>query len=281
MKQIRSESEANSEEELSKRISQSNPNWNTELGWEPGRVSGVMVVHVPHLEDYYSDMMEVLDRSLSSWADPMMDRIVYLNGCCPDIQALVRSHKPDIILESAVNVGAINALFQAVRLAPGEIIAYSDYDVEYRWDWLPAQLQVLQAFPLAGMVSGNAAGWSAEHCNASAKGLPGKWKKQEPEALKQWAASVKWNWDKVRARAEVDEQWHTRMSGVPAIVGAKHYQFVAYRSRLLEVDPGFWPHPMKGHVPVLDEAIDAAGYQRLSVVEPVVFHLGNRLVPGV
>jgi len=262
---------------MSKTVENSNPNWDQELAWEPGRVSGVMVVHIPHLTGYYENMLEVLDLSLETWSYPGMHRIIYLNGCCSEVRDLVRSHVPSFILESLRNVGAINALFQAVRFAPGEVIAYSDYDVEYDYGWLPRLLEILDTYPRAGMVSGNCAGWSAEHCARAAKGLPGKWKKQNPEALKQWAASVKWKLDSVETRALKDHQWHTSKAGVKAVVGAKHYQFVALRSRLLEIDPGYWPHRMRGHVPVLDEAMDAAGYLRLSTPDPVCWHLGNKI----
>ena len=261
---------------MTKKRGECNPNWDLRLERTPAEVAGVMVVHIPNLDDYYTDMLEVLDRSLSSWVDPQMERIVYLNGCCDEVKDLVRSHEPDMILESSYNVGAINALFQAVRFAQSEIIAYSDYDVLYKPGWLAPQLEILHNFPAAGMVSGNAAGWSAEHCNKSAKGLPGKWKDQDLEALRQWAKSIKRRWEGVKERAKREKQWHTG-SKIPAVVGAKHFQFIAYRSRLLEIDPGFWPHAMRGHVKCLDEAMDEAGYQRLSVPVPVCWHMGNTL----
>jgi hypothetical protein len=62
--------------------------------------------------------------------------------------------------------------------APGEVIAYSDDDIFYYPGWLEAQLEILDCFPQAGMVSGIAVRNAAGHARRSldqlaAQGAPG------------------------------------------------------------------------------------------------------------
>jgi len=64
--------------------------------------------------------------------------------------------------------------------------------------------------------------------------------------------------------------------GKSYFVGAGHFQFVAPKEVLQSVLPLPAGRPM-GRVRLLDEAIDAAGYLRLSLNEWTVHHMGDSL----
>lgn len=266
-------------ERIFARKERNNPSWGRQISWEPARITAVVVVHVPELRGYYSQMLEIVDRSLRSLraGAPGVDLLVFDNGSCSEVAALLRGLQPEFLVRSERNIGAVNALFQAVKAAPGQVIAYSDYDVLFLDGWLDPQLRILEEFD-AGMVSGNPAGFSAEHCNKAAADLPGVEIHQDPVLLKQWIDSVGWSTSETMAREKVEPQRLIQSeSGVRAVVGARHYQFLAWRDRLLQIDPGWWTDLMSGHVEVLDEAVDAAGWLRLCTPGAWVFHMGNRL----
>ena len=260
-----------------------NPNADKIIDFEPARVTAVVVVHIPHLGGYYSGMLDVLDRCLNSIraSQTAFDLLIHSNGCCDAAHKVIMASRPDYVIRTRRNQGAINALFQAVRAAPGNIIAYSDYDVEFLPNWLNPQIEILDTFD-AGMVSGNPAGWSAENMNRSAKGLSGKWIPRKYADELRHANSLGWSASTLEQRLAATDQrkrdhWLTERNGVRAIVGARHYQFIAYRERLLEIDPSWHNEKMRGHVAIIDQAIDRRGWLRLNTTTPFVWHLGNQL----
>jgi len=64
--------------------------------------------------------------------------------------------------------------------------------------------------------------------------------------------------------------------GERALIGAAHWQFVAYKSVLQAFLPLGIQRPL-GDDRKLDEAINQAGYLRLMTHQPLVRHLGNTL----
>jgi hypothetical protein len=66
---------------------------------------------------------------------------------------------------------------------------------------------------------------------------------------------------------------------VEAIGAANHFQFVAPKHVILNALPRAWSGRLMGQMVELDEAVDAAGYLRLSTVERYTRHIGNVVSP--
>lgn len=231
----------------------------------------MMVVYIPYLAGYFEDALDILKKSYKSMKRRDIDVLVYDNGSCAKVKEYLREQDIDYLITAKQNNGAINALFQAVSLAPGEIIAYTDYDVLFDSGWLEPQLEIIDAYN-AGMVSGTPAGFSAEDCNKSAP--KGVLKPRDLKLHQEWADSIG---SHSLQRAADSPQVHLTRDGVDAIVGAKHFQFLAYKETLLEIKPAWCNEAMSGHPVLIDKAIDDAGYLRLSTVDRYVRHIGNKL----
>lgn len=268
----------------------------------PQRITLTMVTYMPELSGYFERRLDVLRLSLASLiahTTPPHDLMIFDNGSCPEavnyLQDLQAQGSLNYLIRSGKNVGKIDALRILFNAAPGEIVAYSDDDILFYPGWLEAHLQILEAFPQAGMVSGVAVRNAAGHARASLDALAGA----PPAGLQverrrcipdeweaDWAQSTGRD-PQLHLQATLDEldllfrQQTPQGNFVEAIGAANHFQFVARKERILAALPAEWTGKLMGSMIELDEAIDRQGGLRLSSVQRYTRHLGNTLSPEV
>jgi len=179
--------------------------------------------------------------------------------------------------------GGWNFIFQA---APGEIIAYADSDVLFRPGWLERSLEVLEAFPQAGMVTArpmrtpetfytSTLEWAGRQTDVTLeRGTFLPW-----ETYLEHVLSLGTSEDQAREWYASRQDIRLTREGVSAHVSAAHFQFIALKSTLAHFVPFEMDRPM-GQVRSLDEQMNAAGYLRLTTCEALVKHLGNSLEAG-
>ena len=118
----------------------------------PGRVATV-ITHLPNLEGYHAQRLEVVQYSLTTLREgaPCVPVLVWDNGSCPELIYWLRNeYKPDYLILSA-NVGKFNARSHIWRMFPDKtIIATADDDMGYKPDWFTAQISLLGNFPNVG-----------------------------------------------------------------------------------------------------------------------------------
>src|ERR1035437_884488 len=141
------------------RIGQNPTKWLKEV-YQPKPVTLCTAVHIPALEGYWAQSLEVLDLCLTSMvrtAGPDAELMVMDNGSCREVCDHLQKKKDEGVItylllsrQNLGKVGAWNLLFTA---APGEYIAYCDSDVLFLQGWLEETMEVARAFPEAGIVT--------------------------------------------------------------------------------------------------------------------------------
>jgi glycosyltransferase involved in cell wall biosynthesis len=269
-----------------------NPNRGQVTEYHPARTTLAMLTYLPNQAGYFAERLAVTKLSLESLVahtPPPFDLLVFDNGSCPELVDFLCSKRDEgtinYLILSSMNIGKIGALHEIFRAAPGEIVAYTDDDVFFLPGWLKAHLDILDAYPGVGLVTGF---YIRSHL---------RYATQTIEAFAQ-KADVKVSRGKLISREleqhYIDNMGRTRESyqeevgsledilltyqGVKALASAGHHQFVAYRQLMLEALPN-WDRNLMGKMIELEENIDRMGYLRLSTPNPVTRLLGNVISP--
>jgi hypothetical protein len=265
--------------------------------YRPARLTIASIVYIPDLSGYFEQRLEVLQLSLASLFAhtlPPNDLMIFDNGSCQEVVDLLRkleqSGQITYLVRSHQNIGKIGALQLLFNAAPGQVIAYHDDDIFFYPGWLEAHLQILQAFPQVGMVSGLPVRNAARHARQSLERIaqeppPGISISHERFIPDQWET----DWAISTGR---DPQQHFQATqndldmllrldspqgSLQAVASANHFQFVGYKETLLQALPQQWSGKLMGHMVELDDAIDSLGRLRLSTTQRFTRHMGNIL----
>ena len=256
----------------------------------PERITVAVLTYIPFLSGFHREALDVLRACLSSlWSatDQPHDLLVFDNGSGPEAREFLLESQSQgriqYLLLSDKNLGkggAWNMIFQA---APGEILAYADHDVYFHPWWLPRSLEILEAYPKVGMVTSRPFRTPIEFCQSTLA-----WAEAAADVQLEHGSYIPWETfrefdlslgqseDEIRRHYEATQDTRLTLGGLPAMVGASHWQFVAHKDVLQEFLPFEMERPM-GQVRELDRRMDEAGYLRLMTAEPLVMNMSNAL----
>ena len=253
------------------------------------RVSACIVVHIPHQLDYHAHRLDVLRLCLASLAAhtprDRYDLLVLDNGSCAATVDYLRGLRDrgaiDHLILSAQNIGKINGCRMLFDAAPGDVVAYADDDVFFSPGWLEAQLAILDTFPRVGMVSGRPVRKQFGYGNAY---LPG-YLAEFPEITSQTGRLIPNEWEREfrgsvgrlqdDGAAAPNQDVLLEYRGLKAYSTATHFQFIAPKAVILDAIRRVQLPRVVGEERQFEEAIDAAGYARLSTAGRYVRHIGN------
>lgn len=254
---------------------------------KPQRVTAAVLNHIPFLDGFYAEMLEVLRLSLNSLrqnAGMELDLLVYDNGSCKEARAflLEEYEKGNIqtLILSDRNMGKGGAWNVMLQAAPGEIIAYADNDVLYHPGWLRQSVKVLETYPNVGMVTSRPFHTRPELYSANLD-----WAARTPEVKVEKGAFINREWMREfwlsvgRSEEEITEdlmleEVRLTYNGLVTFSGASHWQFLAWKKVLQEFLPIDLSRPL-GQVLKLDEMINQRGYLRLMTDQPYTMNLSN------
>lgn len=254
----------------------------------PERITAAVLNYIPFLSGFYAESLDVLKVCLDSMRDQPglpFDAMVFDNGSCEVVRDYLVAEKEAGRIQYLVlaerNVGKGGAWNVILGGAPGEIIAYCDSDVLFSADWLRRSVEILETFPNVGMVTARpfrtppdlyerTLAWGrSEAIVESGSFIP-------------WETFLAFNLSLGQTEAEnrriyaETQDWRLVYKGVPAIAGASHWQFTAFKSRLQSFLPFEMGKPM-GEVRQLDRRVNNAGMLRLMVPEPLAMNMSNTL----
>jgi glycosyltransferase involved in cell wall biosynthesis len=250
-------------------------------------VTAAVLNHIPFLDGFYTEMLNVLQLSLSSLrqnAGMAFDLLVYDNGSCKQARTclLEEYEKGNIqtLILSDRNMGKGGAWNVMLQAAPGEIIAYADNDVLYYPNWLRESVKVLETYPNAGMVTSRPFHTRPELYSANLK-----WAARTPEAVLDRGQFIDREWMREfwlsvgRSQEEINEDLaledvRITYKEVTTYCGASHWQFLAWKKVLQEFLPIDLSRPL-GQVLKLDEMVNQRGYLRLMTAQPYTMNLSN------
>lgn len=259
--------------------------------YQPQDLGIALIVYIPFTEGYFEHSLEILHyqvQSLRASTSQPFDLLVFDNGSCPRavdaLQALHAQKSIDWLVLSRHNLGKAGAWNWIFAAMPNRLICYADSDVLFRPGWLEASLQVLEAFPQAGMVSAqpnfydvmDGKGKAHSHLAENPQYRLEEYWPERP-IIEEYCLGIGASEDVAAPFYEkpLPAVAH-KASGVQAVIGASHMQFVIPRAVARQAVPlpatrGL----LRTETMALDFNIDALGCLHLSTLRPYVFHMGN------
>jgi glycosyltransferase involved in cell wall biosynthesis len=259
---------------------------------QPADVTVAVVNFIPFIGGFYEQSAEVLEYCLQSiWenTDQPFDLMVFDNHSCSPVRELLlglyEKDKIQYLVFSEKNIGKIGAWNYMFGAAQGRYIAFADNDIYFQKDWLSASLELFEAFPNVGMVTGRPLRTPEVFSSRTME-----WGKQQPPGVLEAGQFMDWEtfWEhalstgfelkKAQERFRDGQDYRLNYKDKQAYVGSAHFQFLTHKDVLQKIIPLPSKEPMRGER-AFDIAVNQLGYLRLTTCEPFVRHIGNRL-PG-
>jgi hypothetical protein len=273
-----------------------NPARHRKTDYQPAEVTVAVLVYIPHLSGYWEHRFDVLRLCFSTLlqhTEVPFDLLVFDNACCDEVktylQELQESGAVRYVLTSSENIGKLGALRLISGAVPGKIIAYTDDDTFFYPGWLAAHLDILKSFPNVGMVSGSPERTLFDHGIESnlqyasersdvtltyGKTIPEIWERE-------WATSLGKNVPAFLAEVEKLEDIILEQNGKKAYATACHNQFIMPKEVAVKFLQGEWTGRLMGGMNEFDNAVDEAGYLRLTTMDRTTRLIGNLVSPAM
>lgn len=244
-----------------------------------------IITHLPNTTTaYHSKRFDVIQACLNSMRDNAnMDVtvLVWDNGSIPEFRNWLQfEYKPDMLVLSG-NIGKISARTMIYRMfKPETIIAYSDDDMLYEWDWLQPQMDLLQHFPNVSLITGypvrtntrwgieNTVKWAMENARLEiGRFFPEQWRDD-------FALSVGRTVEFEKEYEKDDKDYRVTYQGKQAYCVGHHCQFIGYAGVVSQIDIS--KGLAMGDEKPFDIAMDKLGL-RLATIQRYARHIGNVL----
>lgn len=261
----------------------------------PSPITLAIVAWIPALSGYHADALDILALTIASARANTVtpfDILVLDNGSCGEVRRWLQDHLDRGVVNQILlcerNIGSLNGKRLALLACPGDTVVYSDCDVFFQPGWLETFLSVRRAFPDAGMIGAH----PGRHFKNRAQQLAAvrtTYGERDhvstedgdfiPEAtLRSWARSVGEDPEEFLAQYGDVPDLRVERMGVSVLAGAGHFAYCTSKEVLLTLPHHRWDRATGDVAQVIDDILDDRGVPRVSTIEPVCYHIGNRLV---
>ena len=260
---------------------------------QPAAVTATVVNCIPLLSGFYAQSLEVLKACLTSLrenTDRPFDLMVFDNHSCKEVRSyLVNAFEQGLVqylVLSDTNIGKIGAWNFMFGAAQGEYVGFSDSDIYFRPGWLTDSLELFDAFPDVGMVTGrplrsnmelssSTLDWVTQSKNVKEEGNFIDW-----DTFHEHESSLGHPEDDIAVQYQTRKDIRLSRNGKRAYAGAGHFQFLARKQVLSRIMPLPSEKPMRGEN-IIEAEINRLKYLRLCTEKPLVMHMGNRVPVGI
>lgn len=268
-----------------------NPSKDSLKAYQPARLGVAIVSYVPAIAGYFERSLEVLKYEIASVHHSTIeafDLYIFDNGSCAEVQAelfhLQTDGWIDFLFLSRHNLGKIGVMNWILGSVPNELICYADSDVLFRPGWFEHSIAIVETFPKTGLVSAQPClddvlkgTGKAQTAFNNAPAFQVDVRAVEPRFVDEYAAGFGYTPMQAETLKKNLYKFVThRQSGVQAVVGATHVQFIIPREVARQV--GILPATMslsRQEDQNFNQAVDRLGYYHLSTIEPYYYHMGN------
>lgn len=261
--------------------------------YQPKKLGLALLSCIPSQDGYFSRSLEILKYQIASihHSTKDFDLLVFDNGSCREVQDELRCLQTSglihFLMLSQFNIGKTGALNWILSSIPNEFIGYADGDVLFRPGWVEKSFDIMQAFPASGLITAQPClfdilrGTGQAHlslANEDRYHLVDHY--LDLATVEEYRRGIGLTQEE---QIEITEKMpvhvvEERKTGMRAVIGASHMQFIMPRGVARRVIP--LPHSFalnRDNDVVLDRNIDQAGFLHLSTLEAYVYHMGNQL----
>lgn len=268
-----------------------NPSKDSLPAYQPERLGIAIVSYIPTPAGYFEHSLEVLKYEIASIHHSTsvgFDLYVFDNGSCAETRVeLFRLHSEgwlDFLFCSRHNLGKIGAMNWILGAVPNELICYADSDLLFRPGWFEHSLAILESYPKSGLISAQPClddvlegKGQAEHAFDNNPAYRVEVQPVVPHYVDEYAIGFGYTADQCAKLKKNLYKYVTHpQTGVQAVVGATHVQFLIPRQVARQVVP--LPATMglsREEDRNFNQTVDRLGYYHLSTPAPYYYHMGN------
>jgi glycosyltransferase involved in cell wall biosynthesis len=260
--------------------------------YQPKRLGLALLSYIPSRAGYFAQSLEVLRYQIASihHTTKEFDLLVFDNGSSPEVQEELRNLQTEgfihFLMLSRFNIGKTGALNWILAALPNEFIGFSDGDVLFRPGWLEKSLEILQAFPTAGLVSVQPCLFDVLKSEGQAHHTLEKDPRYrlssclpDPGVVEEYGRGVGLEAQSIEELKQKPVQVvEENKTGVRALIGQSHMQFILPRAVARRIRPLPASHALfREETKKINAYIDELGLVQLTSQEAYVYHMGNRL----
>jgi len=251
----------------------------------------IIPLHIPHLNSYYKEVLEILKVSLHSIYKTIHHNTaitIAANGCIKEVELFLHQQFQEGLINELIlskTPGKLNSILKAVRGNKEPYFTISDADILFLPNWFEETFKIFNAFPKAGVVGiipqTKMHSYLAKNVifdTLLSKKLSFR-NVLNPEAIAKFYKSIGREGDYSEGSAKmalsIENKNKTR-----ALVGSGHV-VATYRRELFFNDHSFSTFKLGGDSEYiyLDLPVVKKGYWRLTTEDNYGYHMGNTIEP--